>query len=71
MLFETTAETDIVDLSLLKCRQKDQLGEVFKSWGYDVPCNSEQRREYICREGGIRSGACIALEVCIVLNLYT
>lgn len=48
MLFSTRAETDLVDLSLLKCRQKDQLEEAFKSWRCDVPCNSEWGRKYIC-----------------------
>ncbi|CAM9189410.1 unnamed protein product, partial [Laminaria digitata] len=45
MLFSTRAETDLVDLSLLKCRQKDQLQEAFKSWCCDVPCNMTNLRD--------------------------
>lgn len=41
MLFSTDSTSEIVDLSLLKCRERDQLEAVFKSWSCDVPCNSE------------------------------
>lgn len=41
MLFSTDSMSDIVDLSLLKSRERDQLEAVFKSWSCDVPCNSE------------------------------
>lgn len=41
MLFSTDSASDIVDLSLLKSRERDQLEAVFKSWNCDVPCNSE------------------------------
>ena len=44
MLFSTESMADTVDLSLLKCRERDQLEEVFKSWSCDVPCNSECTR---------------------------
>lgn len=41
MLFSTEDVADILDLSLLKNRERDQLEEVFKSWRCDVPCNGE------------------------------
>lgn len=69
MLFSTRAETDLVDLSLLKCRQKDQLQEAFKSWCCDVPCNSEWGRTYmVCGEKTLWR---IALEVCLALKVHT
>lgn len=40
-LFSTEAMADVVDLSLLKSRQRDQLEATFRSWACDVPCNSE------------------------------
>lgn len=47
MLFSARAETDLVDLSLLKCREKDLLEEAYKSWCCDVPCNSEWARKLV------------------------
>ena len=44
MLFSTESTPDTVDLSLLKCRERDQLEEVFKSWSCDIPCNREYLR---------------------------
>lgn len=39
-LFEPRGETDVVDLTLLKSRQRDQLEDIFKCWGCEVPCDS-------------------------------
>ncbi|CAM9199040.1 unnamed protein product, partial [Hapterophycus canaliculatus] len=39
MLFSSAGTADVVDLSLLKCRERDQLEKVFKSWSCDTPCN--------------------------------
>lgn len=43
-LFSTTAMADLVDFSLLKCKQRDQLEETFRSWDCHAPCNSEWPR---------------------------
>eukprot|EP00903_Cladosiphon_okamuranus_P019165 g17627.t2 len=45
MLFSTESMDDIVDLSLLKCRERDQLEEVFRSWSCEVPCNMTTLRD--------------------------
>ncbi|CAN0201164.1 unnamed protein product [Ectocarpus sp. 6 AP-2014] len=45
MLFSTEDVPDILDLSLLKNRERDQLEEVFKSWRCDVPCNVTALRD--------------------------
>lgn len=41
MLFSLGAVADIVDLSLLKCRQRDQLEEILKYWNCNTPCDGE------------------------------
>ncbi|CAM9117268.1 unnamed protein product [Ectocarpus sp. 13 AM-2016] len=45
MLFSTEDVAGILDLSLLKNRDRDQLEEVFKSWRCDVPCNVTALRD--------------------------
>ncbi|CAN0054281.1 unnamed protein product [Scytosiphon promiscuus] len=39
LLFSSEATADIVDLSLLKFKERDQLEDIFKSWCCNVPCN--------------------------------
>lgn len=41
MLHSMRKMSDVIDLSLLKSRQRDILEEVFKSWSSDNPCDSE------------------------------
>ncbi|CAN0015663.1 unnamed protein product, partial [Ectocarpus fasciculatus] len=45
MLFSAEGMAEILDLSLLKNRERDQLEEVFKSWRCDVPCNVTALRD--------------------------
>lgn len=55
MLFSLGAVADIVDLSLLKCRQRDQLEEIFKYWSCDTPCDGELHDETTveCTDAGV------------------
>ncbi|CAM9654757.1 unnamed protein product, partial [Sphacelaria rigidula] len=48
MLFSLGAVADIVDLSLLKCRQRDQLEEILKYWNCNTPCDVVGLRD--CRQ---------------------
>ncbi|CAM9282038.1 unnamed protein product, partial [Discosporangium mesarthrocarpum] len=45
LLYSRGTMVDLIDLSLLKYRERDLLAEVFKSWNHKTPCNITDLRD--------------------------